>query len=101
MTDVQHITLQLDAFRVPLDVPREKEEVYRQAATMLNARYKVYQRSMPKASVEQLWMYVALEMAVNLHSDARQKAIEPIVEKINELTKHIQQTINPPEHVTI
>lgn len=100
MADLQHITIQLDANRIPLEVPRDKESFYRDAATMLNARYKVYQRSMPKASVEQLWMYVALETAVNLHADARQKAIQPITDKINKINQLIQQTLNPQENVT-
>ena len=51
-SDSQNITLQLDAHRVPLTVPRDKEGVYRQAAQLLNQRFKFYQQRMPKASAE-------------------------------------------------
>ena len=94
-TDTQSITLQLDARRVRLQVPRDQEAVYRLAAKTLNERYRFYQRQLPKATVKELWMYVALQTAVNLHADARSKAIEPIEHKISELNQQIQNILNP------
>ena len=90
----QHITLQLDAHRVPLEVDRDKESIYRDAALTLNRRFMTYQRLMPQASAEQLWMYVALESAVNLHSDARDKALQPIDKHIQQLNAQIEEIIN-------
>lgn len=92
--DTQRINLKIAAYIVPLDVPRDKEEIYRKAAVILNERYNVYLRQRPNASVEQLWMYVALEMAVNLNADARDKAIQPIEEKINEINNKVLLTLN-------
>lgn len=91
--DKQHITLQLDAHRVKLDVPRDQEAVYREAAEHLNKRFEVYRRSMLQASAEQLWMYVALESAVNLQSDARDKAIRPIEKTLQALNEQITQAL--------
>ncbi len=92
--DTQRINLKIAAYTVPLDVPRDKEEIYRKAAVILNERYNLYLRQRPNASVEQLWMYVALEMAVNLNADARDKAIQPIEEKINEINNKVLLTLN-------
>lgn len=98
MSDKQHISLVLDAHHVPLDVDRDREPLYRDAAKLLNHRYQFYQRRMPQASAEQLWVYVALEMGVNLQSDARDKNLEPIQKKIAELNNEIEQILNQDKH---
>lgn len=91
--DTQHITLQLDAHRVPMNVLREKEPIYREAAALLNKRYQHYVKAMPRASAEELWVYVALEQAVNLCNDARMKKIEPVENKLDELNRKIAQSL--------
>lgn len=92
--DKQHINLRLDAHSVGLDVPREAEPNYRAAAELLNKRYQYYLRLLPKASAEQLWMYTALEVAVALQSDVREKSLEPIETEIQQLNKQILDTLN-------
>ena len=90
----QHITLQLDAHHISLNVPADAEELYRRACDMLNDRYRFYQRKMPLQSAEQVWVYVALEMAVNLHADAHAHRLEPVDEKLQELNQLIINTLN-------
>ena len=92
-TDKQHINLHLDAHTVGLDVPREQEPNYRKAAELLNRRYQYYLKLRPNASAEQLWMYTALEVAVALQSDAREKSIAPIEKALNKLNQLITNTI--------
>lgn len=98
MSDKLHITLTLDAHRVPLDIEPERESIYREAGAMLNHRYQFYQRRMPQASAEQLWVYVALESAVNLQSDARQKNLEPILKKMEDLNLEIEEKLKNISH---
>lgn len=95
MTEVhkQHITLQLDAHRISLNVQADNEHLYRKAAEMINQRFRHYQKLAPNRSAEQLWVYVALDMAVNLSADAHTKRLEPINEKINEINTIILQHI--------
>lgn len=93
MNDKQHITLTLDAHRVALDIDRDREAIYREAGAMLNHRYQFYQRRMPQASAEQLWVYVALEAGVNLQSDAREKNLEPVLKKIEQLNLEIEDKL--------
>lgn len=89
----QHITLQLDAHHISLNVQADKEHLYRKAAEMINERYKHYQKMAPNKSAEQLWVYVALDMAVNLQADAHAHRLQPVDEKIQELNKIILQYI--------
>ena len=90
--DKQHINLHLDAHTVGLDVPREQEPNYRKAAELLNKRYQYYLKLRPNASAEQLWMYTALEVAVSLESDVREKSFAPVekeMKKLNELLNEV------------
>lgn len=93
-SDKQHINLRLDAHIVGLDVPREQEPNYRAAAELLNKRYQYYLKLRPNASAEQLWMYTALEVAVALQSDVREKSLVPVEKELKELNQLILKTIN-------
>ncbi len=93
-SDKQHINLRLDAHMVGLDVPREQEPNYRAAAELLNKRYQYYLKLRPNASAEQLWMYTALEVAVALESDAREKSLAPVEKALKELNTLITEKLN-------
>ncbi|MBR1480448.1 MAG: cell division protein ZapA [Paludibacteraceae bacterium] len=95
--ELQHINLRLDAHTVSLRVPRKVESLYRAAGKMLNDRYAYYRTSQPKVSAEQLWMYVALEAAVNLQSDAREKDLEPVEKELRELNKRLRDVLDKEE----
>ena len=88
-----HITLQLDAHHISLNVVADKEPLYRNAAEQINERYRHYRKLLPNHSAEQIWVYVALEMAVNLQADAHAHRLQPIDEKIQEINKIISQYI--------
>ena len=88
-TNRQHINLHLDAHTVGLDVPLDQEPNYRRAAELLNKRYQYYLKLRPNASAEQLWMYTALEVAVALQSDVREKSLEPVEKEVKELNEEI------------
>jgi hypothetical protein len=89
----QHITLHLDAHNISINVPADQEHLYRKAAEKINERYRYYQRLAPNRSAEQIWVYVALDMAVNLSADAHANRLQPIDQKIQELNKIILQYI--------
>lgn len=93
MTDTQRISLHLDAHTVVLNVERDKEAVYRNAATKLNTLYRHYQKTFPSYSAEQLWVYVALHLGVNLVSDAREKSIEPVENQLKALNQQLLEVL--------
>ena len=84
----------MDAHTVGLDVPRDQEPNYRKAADLLNRRYQYYLKLRPNASAEQLWMYTALEVAVALQSDAREKSLIPVEKEIKELNEQIKEKLS-------
>lgn len=92
-TNKQHINLHLDAHTVGLDVPLDQEPNYRRAAELLNKRYQYYLKLRPNASAEQLWMYTALEVAVALQSDVREKSLKPVEKEVKELNEEILRII--------
>lgn len=89
----QNIVLNLDVHRVPLSVVREQEVFYRDAAKMLNERFRHYRQRFPSVQAEKLWVYVALDMAVNLQSDAFDKSLQPVTDKLNELNEKVKQAL--------
>ena len=94
LSDKQHINLRLDAHSVGLDVPRDQEPNYRAAAELLNKRYQYYLKLRPNASTEQLWMYTALEVAVALQSDAREKSLVPVEQALKHLNEEVLNALN-------
>ena len=89
----QHITLQLDAHHISINVLAHQEHLYRDAAKILNEKYRHYQRKMQTSSAEQLWVYVALDMAVNLFAESHAQRLQPIDEKVQELNQIILQQL--------
>ena len=67
--------------------------MYRDAAKILNEKYRHYQKKMQTSSAEQLWVYVALDMAVNLCAESHAQRLQPIDEKVQELNKIILQQL--------
>ena len=92
MGDKQNITLRIDCHEVRLTVDRSQEEIYRKAAVTLNDTYRKYALNYPQLPIEKLWVYTALEVAVNLHSDMRSKDLAPLLKKIEELNEMINST---------
>ena len=89
----QHITLQLDSHHISINVLAQQEHLYRDAAKILNEKYRHYQKKMQTSSAEQLWVYVALDMAVNLCAETHAQRLQPIDEKVQELNKIILQQL--------
>jgi len=92
--DKQRITLTLNAHSFSMHVDRDAEPFYRKAQDLLNSQYQVYQRKMPSASAEQIWMYVSLHVAVNLFANTRDKDLEPYVRAIHHINQEIEKKLN-------
>ena len=89
----QHITLNLDSHHISINVLAHQEHLYRDAAKILNEKYRHYQKKMQTSSAEQLWVYVALDLAVNLCAETHAQRLQPIDEKVQELNKIILQQL--------
>ena len=91
---LQHIVLKFDTHNVALNVPEDREVIYREAAELLNNRYHVYQHRNPSATIEQIWLYVALEAAVNLKNDEREKNLASVDKKIQAINELLANSLN-------
>ncbi len=88
----QHIVLRIDFHSIELDVPREQEAAYRNAGEQIDKLYKGYQQKYPQLSPEKAWLYVALDVAVNLQLDIQTKALKPVQDLIEALNKQVLET---------
>ncbi len=95
--DTQHIVLRLDAHSISMHVPASKEPVYRRAAAALQEVYSTYRKRYSRLTAEQLWLHVALHMAVNLEDDFRKKSLEPVETKLDELASIIRNKLDNTE----
>lgn len=93
MSDLQNISLRIDFHKIELTIPREHEPLYRQAAVTLNQTFKRYREEHPDSKLDELWIYTALEIAVNLHSDLRKTSQQPVKDKLTELNQQILQQL--------
>lgn len=89
----QHITLKLDVHSVSMEVPCEHEQAYREAAQYLSQRYQLYAKRLTKASVEELWMYVALDAAFAWKRMAQAENMKPIEQRTAEMNRLIEQAL--------
>lgn len=90
----QNITLRLDVHTLALKIKQENEENYRRAAMILNERFVFLRKKLPlSTSSEVVWLHVALESCVNLVSDSREKALEPIHKEITNLNAMIDNAL--------
>ena len=71
-----------------------EEKYYREAAAQLNQRFQYYSSGMKSKSAEQIWVYVALEAAMNLERQAARYDMEPVMERINNMNKSIIEALN-------
>lgn len=86
---IVNITLQIGDHTMRFPVAWNEEKYYREAAEHLNKRFQYYSSGMKNKSAEQIWVYVALEAAVNLHRENARYDIEPVMSRIDTINKTI------------
>lgn len=86
----RNVNLTIVSHKIALAVEEQDEPSFRDAATRVNDLYKQYQRAYPQLTSEQLWAYVSLALAVELEQDSRDKAVEPLLERVRRLTEKIE-----------
>ena len=88
------INLLIDNLRYPLNIPREEEERYRDAAKMINNTLNKYRSMWPELSANNHWAMAALEIAFNLTTNENRNDTKPYLEKLEELTKEVDNYIS-------
>lgn len=98
MTEKQTIYLQIDCVRIRLNVVRDEEHFYREAAALLNQKYKYYRDAFTNLSTAEIWVYTALDVAVQLQKQKENADLKPIAEKIIEINKLMQNELTKKEN---
>ena len=84
----------LDNQRYPLNILREDEERYRNAAKIINNTLNKYRSMWPELSTSNHWAMAALEIAFNLMNNEARNDTKPYLEKLKELTKELDNYIS-------
>ena len=88
------INLLIDNQRYPLNILREDEERYRNAAKIINNTLNKYRSMWPELSTSNHWAMAALEIAFNLMNNEDRNDTKPYLEKLKELTKELDNYIS-------
>jgi len=88
------ITLQIGDHTMQFPVAWNEEKFYRDAAAHLNKRFQYYSSHMKNKSAEQIWVYVALEAAINLQRENARYDIEPVMGRIDAINKIITEALD-------
>ena len=87
------INLLIDCQRYPLNIRREDELLYRDAAKLINKTLNKYRSWRPELSSDNHWAMAALELAFNLMTMKDKNDTKPYLEKLEELTKELDNYI--------
>ena len=96
MTDeeMMKINLLIDCQRYPLKIRREDEQLYRDAAKLIDKTLNKYRDWMPDLDSNNHWAMAALELAYSAISMKRKNDTKPYTEKLEQLTKELEAYIS-------
>ena len=87
------INLLIDCQRYPLNIRREDEQLYRDAAKLIDKTLNKYRSWTPELGANNHWAMAALELAFNLMSMKDRNDTQPYLKKLEELTKELDNYI--------
>ena len=87
------INLLIDCQRYPLNIRREDEQLYRDAAKLIDKTLNKYLSWKPELGASNHLAMAALELAFNLMTMKDKNDTKPYLEKLEELTKELDNYI--------
>lgn len=88
------IHVQIEGFRMPLNVLRKDEEFYRNAEKTVLNLIQHFQKQYNQRSYEEILKLVAFQLAVNISKNEFSKDLSPLEEKIKELDRVLDNALN-------
>lgn len=90
-----NINLLIDCQPYPLkNIRREDEQLYRDAAKLVNHTLNDYRDSIPGQGLNAYWAMTAVDIAYRYLSTKDRNDTQPYMQKIEELTKELEQYIS-------
>ena len=94
MDDRMKINLLIDCQKYPLNIRREDELLYRDAAKLIDKTLNKYRDWKPDLSSNQHWAMAALELAYAFISNKDKNDTQPYLRKLEELTRELDNVIS-------
>lgn len=94
MDDRMKINLLIDCQKYPLNIRREDELLYRDAAKLIDKTLNKYREWKPELSSNQHWAMAALELAYAFISNKDKNDTQPYLRKLEELTRELDNVIS-------
>ena len=94
MDDRMKINLLIDCQKYPLNIRREDELLYRDAAKLIDKTLNKYREWKPDLSSNQHWAMAALELAYAFISNKDKNDTQPYLRKLEELTGELDKVIS-------
>ncbi len=91
------IHVKVGGFRIPLNIPRKDEELYRNAEKKVNKLLLDYQQKYNQRSAEEVLSITAYQLAVALSKKEYVQDKTPIVEKIEQLDEELEKVLSGTE----
>lgn len=88
------INLLIDCQKYPLNIRREDELLYRNAAKLIDKTLNKYREWKPELSSNQHWAMAALELAYAFISNKDKNDTQPYLRKLEELTRELDNVIS-------
>ena len=88
------INLLIDCQKYPLNIRREDELLYRDAAKLIDKTLNKYREWKPDLSSNQHWAMAALELAYAFISNKDKNDTQPYLRKLEELTRELDNVIS-------
>lgn len=88
--DIFLINVQIGGLRLPLRIARKDEELYRRAEKLLVKYFDEYQKKFSQRPTEEILIFVAYQLAVNVSKQEFAEDIVPLAEKIQSLDNELK-----------
>ena len=83
----------IDTERYPMVINRTDEQLYREAAKLLNKQLNVYRKSYPDIGIVKQWVMTAYDMAFEAVSHKERNDTKPYKDKLEELGKELDELL--------
>ncbi len=93
-SDVFTINILLNGVRMPLNIRREDEEIYRNAEKIVNKYLEQYRQQFSQRSMEEILTLTAYQLAVIVSKQATNQDQTPLAQKIEELNKELKKLLD-------
>jgi cell division protein ZapA len=88
------INVQISGLRMPLNIPRKDEELYRKAEKLVNTYLARFQKMYNQRPSEEILIMVAFQIAVIVSKQELSEDKTPLAEKIKELDKELEKLLS-------